>query len=148
MPKVQYGDQVPGQGTAKYLTQVEIEVGFFLILNPMTGSAEDQEVFGPWPDKQTLRDWYESQKHPGGVYYEEGHNFFRMVPDQATKRYRKTFKPDSQLAWFNPFEEGFEQLEVLKPLEQWGQPKTFGHGVYEQVVGWRELSPTNRSRVF
>lgn len=143
MNLVQQGQFVPGQGTAKYQTQVEIEVGFFLVLNPMTGNAAVQQGFGPWPDKQALRDWYESQKQPSGPYYEEGPDLFDLCRD-AKKRYRKTFKHGSPLEWCNPFEEGFEEQERLKPLETWGAPKAFDHGVYEQVVSWRELPNATR----
>lgn len=142
--QVQHGPSVVGQGTAKYETTMQIEIGYYLILNPMTGKAEEQQVFGPWPDKQALRGWYESQKNPTGVYHDHSSNLISDLLDAEPHSYRKVFKPGSVLEWCNPFEDEFEKMEPAKSLAEWGQPRIFGHGVYEQIVRAQELPNTTR----
>lgn len=87
-------------------TVEEVKI-YMLFLNDMRSARIQNRSFVAIAfDKQKLSDWYDEQK--AAEIYEDG-------------QWRKTFKKDSYLEWFNP------------PFGNW-QDYSYGHGVNEQWV--------------
>lgn len=100
---------------AKYQITAIAEYHFLLVLNPMMSNAESCEEFGPFPTREDLLNFYNSQKVE--PYMDEGPDMFGNV---TVKQYRKTFEKGGLLEWMNPLEES-----------EFETPGYNGHGIYE-----------------
>lgn len=144
MDDIRHGPPQEGQGTTAYHSLARVEVGFYLVLNPMTSNTQSQQGFGPWPSKQALRDWYNTQLAEES-YTDEGPDMFNHG---QTKKYRKVFKKGSALEWMNPLGLGLTPPGLELRTEDWGQLESHGHGVHEMIVGMSEVDPKTRVQVW
>ena len=96
----------------RQITQVKI---YKLVLNPMRDKTEKSTLAAIAYDKSRLLQWYEEQRATE-AFVEAGTGSFEC--HGYTHNWRKTFKKDSPLEWFNPMDSE--------------QPNYFGHGIQEE----------------
>lgn len=109
----------------KYRVELEVDIGFVLVLNLMRDRIQAQREFGPYPSRQAAIDYHNSQLAPQ-PWKDVGDSEFA---DNQT--FVKAFKKGSPLEWMNP----------LRP-EEFSQPGPYGHGIYEIISEQREISRT------
>lgn len=93
----------------RLITEIKI---YKLLLNLMRDRLENQTLLAVATDKQKLIDWYNSQ------FATEPYTDSTSEPG---RNYRKAFKPESKLNWFNPCID-------INTCDPWG------HGIAEEWV--------------
>ena len=104
----------------------EVKV-YLLVMQPMTGNAENTSLEAASFEKQKLIDWHNEQKVE--LYNDEGPDNF----GDGSKCYRKQFRKGGPLEWMNPIDTPYFS------------PGTWGHGIHEQ---WIEEENINRNILF
>jgi len=92
-----------------------------LIMNPMTGRTEDSDLIAWSTERESLINWYSNQLE-SKQYLDGG--------------WRKTFKKESTLEWYNPLYDLLYNLEEIN---------SYGQGIQEEWVN-EEHIPSIESR--
>jgi hypothetical protein len=80
----------------KEIATVEVDVNYYLVLNPMMGNAENTQQFGPFESKDAVVSFYQSELVE--PYEGKGPDMF----GEGQKKYQKTFREGGDLEWMNP----------------------------------------------
>ena len=99
----------------RQITQVYMHT---LILNPMTGKLESQQLFAVSFEREKLVEFYTNERDPKGTWTDDESGVEDYVG--KLKGYHKVFRKGSKLEWANPV-----NGDLSVPIEQ----SSFGHGL-------------------
>lgn len=102
---------------ARSMLTAEVDISYYLVLNPMTGRVQEQSPTGPFSSKEEAITFYNNEKVE--PYDDEGPDCF----NGGTKNYRKAFRKGGPLEWCNPLSD--DELQA---------PGIHGHGIHEKIT--------------